>query len=420
MSLAGLAQGAALNLAARVAAMALALAVLVVVARMGPAVQGAFALFVAVESMLLTLGSGFGIALARRLSHHGDDAAAPLRVALRAATLAGVVAALVLAVVAVALPRAPYRDLWLLALAAPLLLWVPTASGLWLGRAQMGRLNAPQVAQPLLMLAALALVASLAEGDALRAVLVAWLLARVLVALATAAVALREAPGGPAAAVEAPRGVDWRFVAAVGATNVVTVLNYRVPLFVVEREAGLEATGAYSVAVQLAELLWLLSSALSISAYRRIGEPGRDRAARTALQAARVGVLAALVAAPLLWALAAWAVPRVLGAGYEGVSTPLALLLPGVVAYAAASAVSAYFTNQLGRPGWAGRVAALSLVLNTLGCLWAVPRYGAAGAAASTSLSYLIAIAAAWAVFLRAAGLPPNALWSAARRQSPP
>jgi O-antigen/teichoic acid export membrane protein len=420
MSLAGLAQGAALNLAARVAAMALALAVLVVVARMGPAVQGAFALFVAVESVLLTLGSGFGIALARRLSHHGDDAAAPLRVALRAATLAGVVAALVLAVVAVALPRAPYRDLWLLALAAPLLLWVPTASGLWLGRAQMGRLNAPQVAQPLLMLAALALVASLAEGDALRAVLVAWLLARVLVALATAAVALREAPGGPAAAVEAPRGVDWRFVAAVGATNVVTVLNYRVPLFVVEREAGLEATGAYSVAVQLAELLWLLSSALSISAYRRIGEPGRDRAARTALQAARVGVLAALVAAPLLWALAAWAVPRVLGAGYEGVSTPLALLLPGVVAYAAASAVSAYFTNQLGRPGWAGRVAALSLVLNTLGCLWAVPRYGAAGAAASTSLSYLLAIAAAWAVFLRAAGLPPNALWSAARRQSPP
>ncbi|MCU0813863.1 MAG: hypothetical protein MUC32_05900, partial [Burkholderiaceae bacterium] len=83
MSLAGLAQGAALNLAARVAAMALALAVLVVVARMGPAVQGAFALFVAVESVLLTLGSGFGIALARRLSHHGDDAAAPLRVALR-------------------------------------------------------------------------------------------------------------------------------------------------------------------------------------------------------------------------------------------------------------------------------------------------------------------------------------------------
>ena len=419
MSLAGLAQGAAVNVAARVGAMALALAVLVVVARMGPAVQGAFALFVAVESVLLTLGSGFGVALARRLSHHGDDAAAPLRAALRAATWAGVVAALVLAVVAVAVPRAPYRDLWLLALAAPLLLWVPTASGLWLGRAQMGRLNAPQVAQPLAMFAALALVASLAGGDALRAVLVAWLLARVLVALATAALALREAPGDPAA-VEAQRGVDWRFVAAVGATNVVTVLNYRVPLFLVEREAGLEATGVYSVTVQLAELLWLLSSALSVSAYRRIGEPGRERAAHTALDAARVGVLAALVAAPLLWGLALWAVPRVLGAGYDGVATPLALLLPGVVAYAAASAVSAYFTNQLGRPGWAGRVAALSLVLNTLGCLWAVPRYGAAGAAASTSLSYLIAIVAAWAVFLRAAGLPPGALWSAGRRQSAP
>lgn len=419
MSLAGLAQGAAVNLAARVAAMALALAVLVVVARMGPAVQGAFALFVAVESVLLTLGSGFGIALARRVSHHGDDPAAPLRVALRAATLAGAVAAAVLAVVALAVPRTPYRELWLLALAAPLLLWAPTASGLWLGRGQMGRLNAPQVAQPLAMLGALVLVAAFAGDDLLRAVLVAWLCARVLVALASAALALRQAPGAAGSPAGATPGVDWRFVAAVGLTNVVTMLNYRVPLFLVEREAGLEATGVYSVAVQLAELLWLLSSALSISAYRRIGEPGRERAARTALDAARVGVLAALVAAPLLWGLALWAVPRVLGAGYDGVATPLALLLPGVVAYAAASAVSAYFTNQLGRPGWAGRVAALSLVLNTLGCLWAVPRYGAAGAAASTSLSYLVAIVAAWAVFLRTAGLPPGALWSAGRQSAP-
>lgn len=426
MSLAGLAQGAVVHLAARVAAMALGLAVLVAVARLGPAVQGAFALFVAVEAMLLTLFTGFGLALARRISHHGEDAAPPLRAALRAATLAGVLAAGVLAAVALASPRSPYADLWLLALAAPLLLWVPTASGLWLGRAQLARLNAPLVAQPLLMLVGLALAAEFAGADALRPVLVAWLLARVAVALATAGFALRDAPNGrdAAATVQHTTGAaaHWRFLAGVGLTNLVSVLNHRAPLFIVEREQGLAATGTYSVAVQLAELLWLLSSALSVAAYRRIGEPDRDRAARTALLAARAGVAAAVLAAPVLWVVAAWGVPVVLGEGYGGVSSPLALLLPGVVAYAAASALSAYFTNQLGRPGWAGRVAALSLALNTLGCLWAVPRFGAAGAAASTSASYLVAIGVAWLVFHREAGLPAATLWarSPRSRQSPP
>lgn len=429
MSLAGLAQGAAVHLAARIAAMALGLAVLVVVARMGPEVQGAFALFVAVESVLLTLCTGFGLALARRISHHGDDPAQPLRQALRWVTAAGALAALPLLVVAWAADRSPYAELWWLALAGPLLLWAPTASGLWLGRAQMLRLNAPLVAQPLLTLLGLLAVGVLVPstaGATLPAVLAAWLLARGLVALGTLVWALRDAPTGGAGAVQAASTPDWGFVAAVGLTNVVSVLNYRVPLFVVEHERGLAATGAYSVAVQVAELLWLLSSALSVSAYRRIGEPDRERAAATALQAARLGVVATLVAAPLLWLVATWAVPRLLGAGYEAVSPLLAALLPGVVAYAAASAVSAFFTNQLGRPHWAGRVAALSLALNTLGCLWAVPRHGAMGAALSTSASYLVAIVVAWVLFLRASGLRWSVLWTgreapaAPPRQSPP
>ena len=60
-----LARGAALNLAARLATVALGLAILVTVARLGPAVQGGFALFVAIESALLTLFSGLGLLLAR-------------------------------------------------------------------------------------------------------------------------------------------------------------------------------------------------------------------------------------------------------------------------------------------------------------------------------------------------------------------
>lgn len=419
MSLDGLARGAAVNLLGRVATVGLGLGILVVVARMGPAAQGAFSLFVAVEAVLLTLGSGFGLALARGISHHGDSGALPLRRWLRVSLAVGVAASLVLAVLAAVSSRPPFDQLGLLAVAAPLLLLVPTASGLWLGRGDMLALNAPQVAAPALVLCGLAVLAITPGAQDVGAVLAVWVAAKALVGIGAAVVAVRQAPlparwparATGAAASGLPSAKEWRFVAVIGLTNVVSLLNYRVTLFLVEREAGLAEAGIYSVAVQVAELLWLLSSALTVSAYRRIGEPDRAASARTTVQAARWAVGLTVAAAPLVLAAAWWLVPPVLGDAYAAALWPLTLLLPGVAAYAAASSVSAYFTHQMGRPHWAGGVAALSLALNTLGCLWAVPAHGMAGAAASTSLSYIAAIALALGLFLRQANLPWRALW---------
>jgi O-antigen/teichoic acid export membrane protein len=402
MSLAGLARGASLNLIARAATVALGLALMVHVARLGPAVQGAFALFVAVESVLLTLGSGFGLALARRISHHREPPGPGLRRWLAVAVAFGAAASLVLLVLSTTVQRAPYDRLGLMALAAPLLLLVPTATGLWLGQGRMAPLNLPQVASPALVLLALLLLPR-GSADLLGPVLAAWVAAKALVGLATAGAALRETR---AAAAGAPWGGlrrDARFVVEIGITNVVSLLNYRVTLFLVERHDGLAAAGVYSVAVQVAELLWLLSSALTISAYHRIGQPDSDAAARTALHAARLNVALAAGAAPLLWGAAALALPRVLGPDYAGALMPLAALLPGIAAYAAASSLSAFFTNHLGKPHLSGLIAALSLALNTLGCLVLVPRLGAFGAAASTSAAYVGAIAVALWLFRRAA-----------------
>lgn len=405
-----LARGAALNLAARLTAVALGLAILVVVARMGPAVQGAFALFVAVEAGLLTLFSGLGLLLAREISHRLLAPAPLLAALLRAALGLGAVAALLLAGWSFASDAEPYRHLWLLALAAPLLLWVPTASGLWLGEGRMLPLNAPQVAAPALVLLGLGAVALWrpAGGTTVPAVLAVWVAAKALVGLATALAATRDA--GPASPDAATLRREWRFVAMIGLTNVVSLLNYRATLFLVERAEGLAAAGVYSVAVQVAELLWLLSSAVTVSAYRRIGAPDAEDAALTTLHAVRFNLLATAVTAPLLYAGAVWALPALLGAAYAASLAPLALLLPGVAGYAAASSLSAWYTNHRGAPHWSAGIAGLSLALTLAIAAWAVPRYGAGGAALATSLAYAVAIVVALRLFLRDAGLPWRAL----------
>jgi len=399
-------RGAALNLAARLATVALGLAILIVVARQGPQVQGAFSLFVAVESALLALGSGLGLLLAREAAR-GALSPQRLRRTLGAALVAGVLAAIVLAGVARASADDPYRLLWLLALAAPCLLLAPTAAGLWMGQGRLVALNAAQVGAPLLVL--LLLLAAPGGGAVgLAAVLGAWALAKALAGASTAAWALGR-PGVAPALAGAPTpmaaGVAWRFMAAIALANVVSLANYRVTLFLLERTHGLAEAGVYSVAVQVAELLWLLSQAVTVSAYAHIGSTDAVQARATALRAVRLGLGAALAAAPLL-GLAAWlALPAVLGEAYRASLLPLALLLPGVAAYAAASALSAYYTQHLGRPHWAAGIAGLSLALTLAVAAWSVPRWGAPGAALATSLAFLGAIGVAWALFARDTGL---------------
>jgi len=156
-----------------------------------------------------------------------------------------------------------------------------------------------------------------------------------------------------------------------------------------------------------------------VSVYSKIGNPDRAIASNMTVQAVRINVLSTLVAAPLLLLGAWWGLPWLMGPAYEASLKPLAALLPGVAAYAAATSLSAFYTNHLGKPHLSGAIAALSLCISFgLGC-WLVPIHGALGAAVSSSLGYILAIVAAYGVFLRHAGLGWRALWSPAHSPKP-
>jgi O-antigen/teichoic acid export membrane protein len=372
---------------------------------------------------MLTLFSGLGLWLARQMSRQvagqAVQARPMLRSVLRAALALGLLASSVLLAVSWWADKMPYAQLWLLALAAPFLLLVPTATGLWLGQGRMWPLNAAQVAAPASVLSGLAVAWWFSQGAARHTstvliVLMAWVSGKSLVAVLTAIYALHDAGRRDETIAEAPQAAwwqDWRFVATIGVTNVISLLNYRASLFLVERFHGLGAVGTYSVAVTVAELLWLLSQSVTVSAYARIGHPDVRVASSMTVKAVRINVLATVLAAPILLALAWWGLPLVMGPAYAESVLPLAALLPGVAAYAAASSLSAFYTNHLGRPHLSGGIAGLSLAVS-FGLGWVlVPMWGALGAGVSSSLGYVVAITVAYAVFLRQAGLPVKALW---------
>lgn len=397
------ARGTLINLLTRTAAVALVLAITTLTARIGTETQGAFALFTSVEGVLLALLSGFGIALARRVSHHREQPAALLSAMVLACLGLGALAGLGLWAASAWGPPA-YRSLWMLALAAPMLLLAPNLGGLWLGEGRMGPMARLTLAPPLLALLGLGLVFVVAGTIGLPQVLGAWVLAKVTVGAGVLWVLWRSArlavPDFAALRVELP------FVATIGLTNLVGLLNYRVGLFVIERLLGLSSTGVYSIAVVVAELLWFVSGSLTQAVYGRIGTPDRAQAAATTVRVVQLGVAALVLAAPLLW-LGAWLLlPRVLGPAYAASVPLIGLLLPGVLLFGGASALSAYFTNHAGQPQVPAQVAALSLAVNAGLSLALVPGLGMAGAAVAASVSYTFTVLLlAWR-FARHAGLP--------------
>jgi len=412
MSRGAVARGTAINLAARLGAVGLVLAITTLTARLGTDKQGAFALFTSVEGVLLALLSGFGIALARRISHHGEQPRELLGAVVGCCIAIGLFAGGVLWALSVFAPPA-YSMLWLLALAAPVLLLAPNLAGVWLGEGRMAPMAAVSLAPPALTLLGLAALAWL-QARSLPQVLAAWVLAKVLAGATVLWVLWR---GGRLAA---PRlgmlRAELPFIATIGLSNLIGLLNYRVGLFVTERLLGLSATGVYSIAVVVAELLWFVSGSLTQAVYGRIGTPDRERAAATTLRVVHLSLAALLLVAPLLWGAARLIVPRLLGPAYAASLAPLGWLLPGALLFGGASALSAYFTNHAGQPQVPAQVAALSLLLNALLAWLLVPRMGTAGAALAASLSYTAAVFVLALRFASHARLPARAVLLPGRR----
>ncbi len=378
------ARGTLINLATRLAGVGLVLALTAITARIGTEAQGAFALFTSVEGVWLALLSGFGIALARRVSHYGEQPAPLVAAIVLACGALGVAGGMVLWAISRWGPPA-YAWLWMLALGAPWLLLAPNLQGLWLGQGRMAPMARLAVAPPLIALGLVGLLAPWMTPT-LPLVLGAWVAGKVVVGVAALTVLGRRgrlaAPDFNALRREA------RFIATIGLTNLIGLLNYRVGLFVIERALGLSSTGVYSIAIVVAELLWFVSGSLTQAVYGRIGTPDRAQAAATTVRVVQLSVAALLPAAPLLWVAAWLMVPWALGPAYAPSLPLLAVLLPGVMLFGGGAALSAYFTNHAGMPQVPAQVAAVSLLLNGSLSIAMAPVLGMTGVALAASVAY--------------------------------
>lgn len=171
--------------------------------------------------------------------------------------------------------------------------------------------------------------------------------------------------------------------------NVLQQFNYRLAIFVISFFAGAAATGVYSVALSVVQLLWLASNAVAVVLLPRVAASSPTDHAVVEL-CARVNrlSLASTAAVSLGMALIAPAVfPLVFGADFAASVELLWLMLPGAIVFSAANVLASYFAG-IGKPQINLRSSALGFVFTVLFNFSLIPRLGAAGAAIASTLSY--------------------------------
>jgi len=186
--------------------------------------------------------------------------------------------------------------------------------------------------------------------------------------------------------------------------NALQFLNYRLDMFLVNSFLNVSAVGYYSIAVLLAERLWLVSQVASTVVFPRVAsEPDEKKRLE----------FTPLVARTVFWitafgALALFLLSRILivvfySDKFLASLPPLQALLIGVIALAVGRVLALDLSGR-GRPILNSYVAAISLVSNiSLNLIW-IPAYGIVGAAWASTVSYLLMFFCTFLFYYRITG----------------
>ncbi len=222
----------------------------------------------------------------------------------------------------------------------------------------------------------------------------------------------------------APAAAFWPVLLAtalpVHATNILHFINQRADVFFVQAFHGVTEVGLYTLAVSLAQIVLLVSSALAQPLLPQVSaaaSPGD--AAAAAARLCRQFVALGLVAGVALAVGAKWLVPLVFGRDFSRSLPALLVLLPGMLAFGLTNLLISYFVG-VGRSGLNLWISLATLAVTVAGNAWLTRRFGALGAAVTSTLAYGVAGLLSVTGFARHSGLsvlaavqPTGADWRA-------
>ncbi len=189
--------------------------------------------------------------------------------------------------------------------------------------------------------------------------------------------------------------------------NIFTFLHYRSDMFLVNYFMGATQVGFYSIAVGIAEMVWMLSGPVKTILFPAVASSDPDESREMTGTLLRHTLLVTLLACLGLAVIGRWAIGILYGPAFLPSFTPLLILLPGVIAVSLTSVSAAYLAG-IGKPAFAMYASLASLGVNIGLNLILIPKWGTAGAALATTISYSLSFFIVFFFFSRLSGLKPK------------
>jgi O-antigen/teichoic acid export membrane protein len=182
--------------------------------------------------------------------------------------------------------------------------------------------------------------------------------------------------------------------------NLMAFLNYRLDMFLVAYFLTPMDVGYYSLAVGLAELLWYIPNSVSTILFPRVSSSDKKQANKfTPVISRHTLFVVSLIALGLL-IFGRLMIKVVYGAEYLPSVKPLLILLPGIVALSLSKVCSSYILGR-GRPIIAAYTSLVVVGVNISLNLLLIPKWGIAGAAFASTVSYSVGTCIKLIVFLK-------------------
>ncbi len=271
-------------------------------------------------------------------------------------------------------------------LTIPVRISVSYCSGVFLGREQIGRFNKAQWLSTLVNLVLVLLLVSylkmniigalvaIVAGNAIVSVYALWLLSQ------NAQMRIRY--DGVIVKEILRKGVLY-------ALSLFTVsLMYKLGIVVLNRMSAPSEIGQYSTGVGMVEMLWQLPIALGLVVFSRsANSTDKDQTSREVAKLFRVSLVAVFVGAATLSALARFLVPFIYGMEFLDSVNVVQIMAPGVVMFTVFKVLNMDLAGR-GQPQVAVYIAAPAVALNIVLNYFLIPRYGASGAATTSTICY--------------------------------
>ncbi|MFX0198939.1 MAG: polysaccharide biosynthesis C-terminal domain-containing protein, partial [Candidatus Hodarchaeota archaeon] len=186
--------------------------------------------------------------------------------------------------------------------------------------------------------------------------------------------------------------------------NIIGFLHYRIDLFLINIFLNPLAVGFYSIAVALAEKIWLISQSAGVVLFPRVSsETDEKRLKELTPLVCRNILLMTGIGAILLFFLGHLLIVFFYSKKFSDSVLPFQILLIGAVTMSGWRILANDLYGR-GKPALNIYISVASVILNIiLNIIW-IPKFGIAGAAWATSISYTFAFAIITIAYCKVSG----------------